>query len=43
MISLREFLPEDASALVELLNNHNVTRYLSSRMPTPYSEDDANW
>lgn len=43
MINLREFLPEDASALVELLNNHNVTRYLSSRMPTPYSEDDANW
>ena len=43
MISLREFSPKDASALVELLNNHRVTRYLSSRLPFPYSDEDADW
>jgi RimJ/RimL family protein N-acetyltransferase len=43
MISLREFLSDDLKPLVTLLNNHNVTRYLSSRIPVPYSERDADW
>jgi len=43
MIRLREFSPRDTGALVELLNNRQVTRYLSTRLPFPYSEDDANW
>jgi ribosomal-protein-alanine N-acetyltransferase len=43
MITLREFLPEDSKPLVALLNNHNVTRYLSTRLPFPYSSSDADW
>jgi RimJ/RimL family protein N-acetyltransferase len=43
VIALREFSPEDASALVTLLNNRRVTRYLSSRIPVPYSDEDADW
>jgi RimJ/RimL family protein N-acetyltransferase len=42
-ITLREFLPEDLESLVALLNNVNVTRYLSTRLPFPYSESDATW
>lgn len=43
MITLRKFHPGDVDSLVALLNNENVTRYLSSRIPSPYSEDDARW
>ena len=43
MITLRDFYPTDLNSLVTLLNNENVTRYLSSRIPFPYSESDAEW
>jgi len=43
MISLRPFIAADAAPLVQLLNNPNVTRYLSSRLPTPYTAEDAQW
>jgi ribosomal-protein-alanine N-acetyltransferase len=43
MITLREFLPGDSKQLVVLLNNYNVTRYLSTRLPFPYSDSDADW
>jgi len=43
MITLREFHPSDLEALVRMLNNENVTRYLSSRIPFPYSKSDADW
>ena len=43
MITLRQFQPGDSESLVALLNNINVTRYLSSRIPFPYSSSDADW
>ncbi|MEH6559446.1 MAG: GNAT family protein [Oceanicoccus sp.] len=43
MIGLRKFSPEDSTALVALLNNYKVTRYLSTRLPFPYSPQDADW
>jgi len=43
MINLRPFISADAPALLQLLNNTNVTRYLSSRLPTPYTAEDAQW
>jgi RimJ/RimL family protein N-acetyltransferase len=43
MITLRAFVASDCASLVSLLNNENVTRYLSTRMPCPYTESDANW
>jgi [ribosomal protein S5]-alanine N-acetyltransferase len=43
MIELREFIASDADALVELASNKNVSRYLSSDFPFPYTADDAQW
>jgi [ribosomal protein S5]-alanine N-acetyltransferase len=43
MIELREFIESDADALVELANNKNVSRYLTSDFPFPYTADDAQW
>ncbi|MCR9104469.1 MAG: GNAT family N-acetyltransferase [Gammaproteobacteria bacterium] len=43
MIELRDFHPSDLHSLVILLNNENVARYLSTRIPFPYSESDADW
>ena len=40
---LREFEPSDLDTLVELLGNENVSKYLSSRMPYPYTHQDAQW
>ena len=40
---LREFRASDAEVLVELLNNPNVSRYPSSRVPYPYTANDASW
>ena len=43
MVVLRDFNQEDIGCLVELLNNQNVTKYLSSRIPEPYTIQDAEW
>jgi ribosomal-protein-alanine N-acetyltransferase len=43
MIQLREFTIVDAAPLVELLNNDNVVKYLTSRIPFPYEKKDADW
>ncbi|WP_448548815.1 GNAT family N-acetyltransferase [Thalassotalea fusca] len=43
MITLREFKQEDTSDLVQILNNANVTKFLSAKIPTPYTEQDAQW
>lgn len=43
MITLRAFQTSDKPALVEYLNNTNVAKYLSARIPQPYTIDDADW
>ena len=40
---LREFEVGDSEALVDLLGNPNVSRFLSSRIPYPYTDQDAAW
>lgn len=42
-ICLRELTPTDAPVLVDALNNTSVTSYLSSRIPSPYTTEDALW
>ena len=42
-LTLRTLTPADAARLVEHLNDEAVYRYLSSRIPQPYTLDDANW
>ncbi|QHJ11005.1 Ribosomal-protein-serine acetyltransferase [Paraglaciecola mesophila] len=43
MFALRNFTAADKPQLIKCLNNTNLTRFLSSRIPSPYSEDDAIW
>lgn len=43
MIKLRELQSDDREWLVRYLNNERVVRYLSSRIPQPYTFNDANW
>lgn len=43
MVVLREFNIEDAPLLREHLNNPNVTRYLTTSIPQPYTQEDAKW
>lgn len=43
MIKLRELQIDDREWLVRYLNNEWVVRYLSSRIPQPYTFNDANW
>ena len=40
---LRELALSDAELLVEYLNVPEVTRYLSSNIPSPYGIEDAEW
>jgi len=40
---LREFNSSDSEALLKLLNNPAVSKYLSSRIPYPYTQVDADW
>lgn len=43
MITLRPFKKSDVTPLVSILNDAEVTRYLSSKIPSPYTPDDAIW
>jgi RimJ/RimL family protein N-acetyltransferase len=43
MIELREFLEKDIWPIAENANNSNVVKYMSDRMPHPYTKDDARW
>jgi RimJ/RimL family protein N-acetyltransferase len=43
MIELREFFDSDIGSITKYANNFNVSRYMASRMPYPYTEDDAKW
>ena len=43
MIELRELKSDDREWLVRYLNNEQMVRYLASRIPQPYSFEDASW
>lgn len=43
MINFRDYSEDDVPLLVKHLNNPNVTRYLTSSIPQPYTEADAMW
>ena len=43
MITLRDYLNSDISALVSLANNQNVSRYMTTDFPFPYTIEDARW
>ncbi|MBU0911019.1 MAG: GNAT family N-acetyltransferase [Gammaproteobacteria bacterium] len=43
MIELRELESDDRQWLVRYLNNEQLVRYLASRIPQPYSFEDADW
>ena len=43
MITLREFKAQDAPFIINTLNDEQVTRYLSSKIPFPYTQVDADW
>lgn len=43
MVVLREFESSDASLLREYLNNPQVTKHLTTSIPQPYGEKDAEW
>lgn len=43
MIKLRELIQEDENKIVIHLNNEDVVRFLSSRIPNPYTQEDARW
>lgn len=43
MIMLRDLDAKDKTYLVKYLNNANVVRYLSSKIPRPYTLEDAIW
>lgn len=42
-IILRDYKSSDIDSIHSLLNNYDVSRFLSSRIPFPYSRDDAVW
>ena len=41
-VELRKWCLADKKELIELFNAVDRT-YLSDRLPSPYTEDDANW
>ncbi|CAM4372072.1 GNAT family N-acetyltransferase [Pseudoalteromonas ostreae] len=43
MLRLRNFKSEDQTLLVNYLNNPDVKRFLSPKIPSPYTMGDANW
>ena len=43
MIKLRSFFDTDVVSIAKHANNFNVSRYMASRMPYPYTEEDAKW
>lgn len=43
MITLRDFKPQDAPHIINTLNDEQVTRFLSSKIPFPYTQADADW
>ncbi|AZZ98814.1 GNAT family protein [Pseudoalteromonas sp. R3] len=43
MLSLRPFEPADESSLVSNLNNPATVHFLSPKVPSPYTAEDAQW
>lgn len=43
MVSLRDFTDNDIDSLVTILNNESVTQFLSTKIPSPYTPEDAKW
>lgn len=43
MIELRPFRPDDAEAVQLLLNDREVSKYLTARVSWPYSLENAQW
>ena len=43
MIELRDFVDSDIDPITMYANNINVSRYMASRMPYPYTKGDAIW
>ena len=43
MVELRQFIAADEALLVSYLNDAAVTRYLSARLPQPYTHEAASW
>jgi RimJ/RimL family protein N-acetyltransferase len=43
MIELRELDEGDIQSIASYANNFNVSQYMASRMPYPYTLDDAQW
>ena len=43
MIELRDFVDSDIDPIAMYANNINVSRYMASRMPYPYTKSDAIW
>ena len=43
MIRLREFNEDDIPSLVKILNTADVVKFLSSKIPFPYTKADAQW
>jgi ribosomal-protein-alanine N-acetyltransferase len=43
MIKLREFKPGDETLLVSYLNDEAVTKFISARLPQPYTNEAAAW
>lgn len=43
MLTLRPFCESDIQPLTTILNQPNVVRYLSTKIPYPYTTEDAKW
>ena len=43
MVTLRDFKMSDVGRLVDILNQPSVTQFLSTKIPSPYTKEDATW
>ena len=42
-VTLRDFKTSDVGRLVDILNQPSVTQFLSTKIPSPYTKEDAIW
>ncbi|MGQ8367198.1 GNAT family N-acetyltransferase [Glaciecola sp. 1036] len=43
MVLLRDFQQNDLPKLVDILNDKSVNQFLSTKIPSPYTPEDASW
>jgi RimJ/RimL family protein N-acetyltransferase len=43
VVLLRDFIENDIDRLVSILNDELVTKFLSTKIPSPYTQEDARW